>query len=142
MAGFWRDRDLTLRRQVGQIRTDAELESAKKRREFDRRALLRRFQAESLCAPDGIGNAHEVVAAAHALLARSPAVLVGVSLDDLALESEPVNLPGIGQDRHPNWSRRMTPTVDKLRASPQVARMLAPLEERRFDATANVPKPT
>lgn len=142
MAGFWRDRDLALRRKVGQIRDEAELASAKHRRDFDRQALLRRFQAENLCSPSGIGNAHEVVTAAHALLARSPAVLVGASVDDLALEIEPVNLPGIGQEGHPNWSRRMSSNIAKLRSSPQTARMLAPLEQRRFDAPLNVLKPT
>lgn len=138
LAGFWRDKDLTLRRKVGQLATDAELDAAKHRRDFDRQAFVRRMQVEKFLPPDGIGNAHEVVTAAHAYLARCPSALVGVSLDDLALETEPVNLPGIGQDLHPNWSRRMSLPLAELRASPQTARMLAPLSDRRFDASPNV----
>lgn len=134
MAGFWRDKDLALRRRAGQLTTDADLDAAKHRRDFERQAFLRRMQAEKLLPPGGIGNAHEVVTAAHAYLARCPSALVGVSLDDLALETEPVNLPGIGQDGHPNWSRRMSVPLADLRASPQAARMLDPLRDRRFDA--------
>jgi len=141
LAGFWRDRDLTLRRKVGQLRNDAELAAAAQRRESDRQALVRRFRSENIVDLGENLSDPDVVAAAHAILARSPAALVGVSVDDLALEREPVNLPGIGQDQHPNWSRRVAATVSELRASQSVARMLAPLAERRFEAVANVQEP-
>jgi 4-alpha-glucanotransferase len=141
LAGFWHDKDLTLRRQVGQLADDAQLNAAKRRRDFDRQALLRRMRAEKLLPSGGIANAPEVVTAAHAYLARCPSTLVGISFDDLALETEPVNLPGIGQDLHTNWSRRINLPLAELRASPQTARMLAPLKARRFDADTNVQEP-
>ena len=42
--------------------------------------------------------------AVHDVLARSPAALVSVQLDDILGEAEAQNLPGT-VDEHPNWRR-------------------------------------
>jgi 4-alpha-glucanotransferase len=66
----------------------------------------------------------------YAFLRRTPAPLVGVSLDDLAGEEEPVNVPGLGQDVHPSWTRRMALTVERLADAPGVQRALAGTHSR------------
>ncbi len=139
LAGWYADRDLLLRREVGQIATDDELDRARAQRSAEKEALRVRLVEEGCAAGDGqSADPAERCAAVNAFLCRTPAPLLGVSLDDLALETEPVNLPGVPVDVHPSWSRRMRLRVDELAAAPETARALAPLAPR---ALASPPLP-
>jgi hypothetical protein len=37
----------------------------------------------------------------------------------VAGERDPVNVPGVGQERHPSWTRRMGKTLARLREDPE-----------------------
>jgi 4-alpha-glucanotransferase len=129
LAAFWSGSDLDLRRRLGLIPDDAALARAREGREAERRALLRRLVAEGArlgASPD----APALCAAVYAFLCRTRAPLVGVSLDDLAGETEPVNVPGVGPDRFPSWTRRMGRGLEALPSDPAVARILAGLAPR------------
>jgi len=128
LVGYRRSRDLELRRAAGQIASDANLETARKERDSALTALCERLAAEGLWPADGAArNDVEFVAAVHSLLARTPAPLIGVYLDDLAQEVDSVNLPGVGPDRYSSWTRRQRLALEQLRSDPDVKAALGDL---------------
>lgn len=135
IAGFWKGRDIELRRQVGLIADEAAEDVTRRERNEDKRALVRRLhEAGTLTEAQIVDDAPDSVAvraAVHEFLCASPSVLVGLSLDDLAGEVEPVNQPGVGADKYPSWTRKMTVPLEDL---PAKAR--AVLTCRRASASA------
>lgn len=121
LAGFWAARDIEERARVGLIETDDALARAREERERDKKALLSRLAREDVLAsaraPD---DPAALRGAIHEFLCSTPAALVGMAVDDLAGEVDAVNLPGVGPDKHPSWKRKMSMTVDELRASEDV----------------------
>lgn len=125
LAAFVQGRDITLRREAGLIESDAAEAAAREERERDKLALVRRLSSARVLG----GNreperAAEFRGAVHAFLCKTPSQLVGLSLDDLAGEIEPVNLPGVGPDRFPSWTRKMNRSVAELASSPDVVAAL------------------
>jgi 4-alpha-glucanotransferase len=114
LSGFWTERDIDLRHQVGLLRTSAELRREKRQRAADKKALLDRLR---LAHPRHYEEARfpsKLTAAVHEFLCSSPAALVGESLDDLTGESEPVNVPGVGPDKYPSWRRKSRMTMEEI----------------------------
>jgi 4-alpha-glucanotransferase len=126
VTGWMHERDVTLRSELGDLSDEHQLSGARRAREHDRGGVIQILIEEGLLPP----SAHEslepeaLVRALHAFVRRTPAALVGLSLDDLALESEPVNIPGVWQDRYPSWSRRMREPLDVLLHSSRTDELL------------------
>jgi 4-alpha-glucanotransferase len=119
LAGWASGRDLALRRRIGQIASDEELAAQRARRDADVRALRRRLVREGLLPAGGpVPSTSRLLAAVTAFLGRTPAPLVGLALDDLAGEEEPVNLPGVPPERWPSWTRRMGVALEDLPRHP------------------------
>jgi 4-alpha-glucanotransferase len=101
-------------------------DQARAERGKERAALLRRLAVEGFLPnrSDGYDDAR-LVRAVYSFLAATPAPLVGLSLDDLAREKEPVNLPGVRSEDHQSWARRMSITLEALMRDGDALRILS-----------------
>ncbi len=121
LAGFWRGRDVEVRREVGIIESDEDAAEQSRARRGERRAVLERLAAEGVLpeAEEPATDA-ELRGAVHAFLCRTPAAMVGLALDDLVGEVEPVNVPGVPPDRFAAWTRKLSVPVEALADDPDV----------------------
>jgi len=113
LAGFWTEHDVELRARVGLI-PPTQTARARRERKEDKQALLR---ALKLKPPQHFEEAHfprRLTGAVHDFLCSTPADLVGLSLDDLLGEVDPVNVPGVGGDKYPSWRRRTRMTMEEV----------------------------
>jgi 4-alpha-glucanotransferase len=125
LAGFWEGRDVALRRELGLLASERAGRAALADRAVDRDMLVRRLVEEGIVADDGAPlDDLALRAAVHAFLRRTPSWLVGLSLDDLAGERDPVNLPGVGPADYPSWTRRLAMPLETLVTSPAARRAL------------------
>ena len=117
LAGYWDGRDIDTRVAVGLLPSDA-AEGAREERERERIALLERLADDDVLPfPIAPASPAALRAAVHELLCRSPAQLVGFSLDDLSGELDAVNVPGVGPEIHPSWMRKMRQPLEVIMMS-------------------------
>jgi 4-alpha-glucanotransferase len=121
LAGFWTGHDIGLRRSLGLITNDEDESRAHAERDNDRNALMRLFEREQILPPDQPPRSTtDMRDAVYRFLGNTPADLVGLSLDDLAGEVEPVNVPGVGPDRFASWTRKMHTDLETIMASDDI----------------------
>jgi 4-alpha-glucanotransferase len=130
LAGFWRGRDLEIRRAVGLVDTDARHRAAVRERDNERLALLERVRLDR-AASAAVPAFPALTAAVHRFLCDTRARLVGMSWDDILGESDPVNVPGVGPDRYPSWRRRNRMTIEEASWRPEVDQALGCDARRR-----------
>ena len=118
IAGFWSGVDIDVREEVGLL-TPAAASEERRKREGDRAALRERLAAEHVLPIEAAPTGAELRGAVHAMMCRTPSKLVGLALDDIAGESTPVNVPGVGLDRFASWTRKMTGSLETIAASPE-----------------------
>ena len=114
IAGFWTERDIDIREQVGLLRTAAEVRGARRERARDKKALLARLELPIPRHFEESTFARQLTGRVHEFLCSTPAQLVGMSLDDLIGEVDPVNVPGVGPDTYPSWRRRTRMTMEHV----------------------------
>ncbi len=135
LACFWQGRDLELRRSVNHIPDDDALQEAWNERRQARVKLIELLAEEGLLPDAGADPAdvsvESLCIALHEFLFRTPAPLAGIMLDDLSQETEPVNIPGVGMDRYPVWSRKMRRTLKELQHDLIIQGILASAQESR-----------
>jgi 4-alpha-glucanotransferase len=130
LAAWLTAEDAEVRRGIG-VLSDEEADGARQWRAHERGALLERLrQSGTLDGDDAEPPYAAMLAAVYAFIAATPARLVGVSLDDLAEETQPVNIPGVGPDRYPAWSRRMRMSLGALTTDAAAARALQGVRDR------------
>jgi glycogen debranching enzyme GlgX/4-alpha-glucanotransferase len=132
LAGWWTGVEIAERFDLGLISAaDRDLFLAE--RAADRQALIAALARERLAPADrdpALPLDDEFLAALHSYLARSPAGVVAVQVEDLAGETTPVNLPGTDVER-PNWRRRMGADLETIFASDRARTILAAVTASR-----------
>ncbi|MGD9765812.1 MAG: malto-oligosyltrehalose synthase [Candidatus Binatia bacterium] len=146
LAGFWEGRDLAVQNELGLFPS----EEARERRIVERaqtRAQLLLALAREQLLPDGITGdplsvpqmTAELARALHTYVARSPAKLFTVQMEDLLEAREQVNLPGTTEERHPNWRRKLGVELASMSADERVVRLAADLRRERPSARRALP---
>ena len=126
LVGWAEARDIMLRSEVGDLSDPGVASSMREGRMNDLGALVTSLIDAGLLPHDAHSHvtSDTLIPAVHAFIRRTPSALVGLSLDDLAHESTPVNIPGVWQDRYASWSRRMRETVEEIFAASRTVRSL------------------
>ncbi len=109
VAGLWDGSDFETQRQLG-LQPNA-----------DSTAALR-ARLSTAGGVDPAADPAEAVVAAYKLLARSPATLLGATLEDAVVETVRPNIPGSDQLRR-NWSLALPVTLENLESEPTAARI-------------------
>ena len=118
IAGFWSGRDIELRKSLGLV-DEAGSANGAGQRENEKKKLLDRLREDGAMPlhehpPLDVSGVPLVKRRVHEFLCASPVALFALSLDDLGDETEPINVPGVGTDRYPCWSRKMHKTIPEI----------------------------
>jgi 4-alpha-glucanotransferase len=112
LAGFWLGHDLDLRDALHLFPGPEAAAGQRATREHDRWRLLEALDRQGL-RPAQVGEpgaqppGDDLVCAVHRFLARSPAAILSVQMEDVLGELEQANLPGTVDER-PNWRRKLS----------------------------------
>lgn len=141
LEGWWAEADIAEKQALGLI-APAAAEAARAARRADKDALLDALRAQALiddgrCSSDAFDDG--LARALHAFIARTPSLLAMAQLDDLAGETQAINLPGTDRERL-NWRRRLPDSIDALVNSRRARAILAGLC-RNVDAIAGAYRP-
>lgn len=144
-AGWWQGRDIDWHRRLDHYRDAAALHQAEREREHERRQLWQALREQTWPGDSDEPieepvTDHVPVLAAHRFLARTPAMLQLVQLEDLLGLTEQSNLPGT-VDEHPNWRRRLPVNVSDLKEHPLFERITGEVAAERGVITAAAYKP-
>ena len=120
-ATFWSGLDIDDRMDLGLL--DAAAASQQRDSRAAMRAALVKLLASQGLLSDGLTNTESVLEACLILLARSPAAVVLVGLEDLWGETQPQNTPGTLHERA-NWQRKTKLRFEEFIEFPAVRRIL------------------
>lgn len=127
VAGWWKGTDLEWADRLDRLPAGVDLGKAREIRDWDRGLLWSTIgEGAPRPSPETPGP---VVDAALAHVAKTPARLVAVPLEDLIGQDEQVNLPGT-IDQHPNWRRRLPGPLSALLAQDDLQSRIRLLQAR------------
>lgn len=134
LRGYWTGRDVAQRAKLGLYPFESQETEAVTERAAARKALLRALKAADLLpsrVPDESTEwSFDLVQAVHRFLARTPARLLLVQLEDILGEEDQMNMPGT-VDEYPNWRRKLTSAVETLGKDPRLESIATALRSER-----------
>ncbi len=141
LAAWWNTEDLHMRRALGLLPDDAQRDAALADRHHDKTLVLHLLESQWLLPANRFANAQQPspvevpmdTALASALmrcLARSNSQLVSLQLEDLALMTTPVNIPGTSSE-YKNWQRKLPPDLHLMLDQQPCQEMLAGVRAER-----------
>jgi 4-alpha-glucanotransferase len=127
LAGWLAGIDIELRRQLG-FCDDAAAQADRASREVDIAQLHAALQQHGDLGDER--DAESTILAAYRYLARSPARILMLQIEDVLGETSPVNVPGTYME-YPNWRRKLRDDVDAIGGSHRLERFATMLRELR-----------
>ena len=144
LAGWWEGTDIAEDGSLGRIPPNR-LAGALTAREMDRMALTEALRQDRIVTQVTTATTlpADIAAGAHSFVARSPASLMLVQVDDLAGARIGINLPGTDTER-PNWRRRLSPRLPELLRSDLAQSILDSVRRERpgDDIKPGAPSPS
>lgn len=137
LSGFWGAQDIEVRSQLGNYPDEAARQRMLEDRQRDKVRVLRALRAEGLL-PHGMTEESaagqdmtpDLCRAIHAYLARTPSWVVLANLEDVLGEVAQINLPGT-VTQYPNWSRKVSLSLEELRRDPRLRQLASALRAVR-----------
>ncbi len=138
LAGFWQGRDLDVRTELDLFPTPQQREAHIVSRAQDRARLLVALEQEQLIPSETVPRLvaapklpPECVEAVHRYLARSPASLMLVQLEDMFGQLEQVNQPATTDQQYPNWRRKLPLDIGEWPGDTRAAALMAAMRDER-----------
>ncbi|HYG22003.1 MAG TPA: 4-alpha-glucanotransferase [Verrucomicrobiae bacterium] len=119
-AAHWKGLEIVDHTKLGLVARN-QVRAKRSDRAFLNEALVAFLRKQRLV--KGKADLQEVLPAVLEWLARSPAEIVLINLEDLVLEEQPQNMPGTYKER-PNWRRKTMRLLSEIMADPAVKRAL------------------
>lgn len=140
LKGFWVGADIEARAALSLYASSAEREAQERARTRERAMLLRALQEQGLLQHDvdperaALGEWFPSIAPAiERFLARTPAQIQLVAMEDVFGQREQVNLPGT-VDELPNWRRRLARDLESWPDDPSFCALAEALRAERGEA--------
>ena len=113
--GYWKGRDLKVRRQLGKYPDDTLWNKQVEERERDKGLILSALKSQGIIPGDCSTSemTHELCRGIYQYLALTPCKLLLVSLDDIIGTIDQQNMPGT-VDSHPNWIQKTPMTLEEI----------------------------
>jgi (1->4)-alpha-D-glucan 1-alpha-D-glucosylmutase len=109
LTGFWQERDLALRAELDLYPSESIKQQLRADRSNDKTSLVNALNQAGLWQENSAPE--QLSPAVQSFLARSPAQLLMVQLEDILGCTEQANLPGT-VDEYPNWRRKLSLSIE------------------------------
>jgi len=149
LRGYWHGRDIDQRAALGLFPDENIRQQQVMARAHDCAALLVALEQEGLLGEGG--SVHpvaypemslELVTGVYRFLARTPAQMMMIHLEDIFGQMDQVNLPGVREDVYASWRRRLAVNLEEWRNDPRVMAIAAAIRAERAQAGPAMPEPS